>query len=312
MEKRLIIIGAGPAGLTAGMYSARAKIKTSVIEKFYPGGNMLITEKIDNYPGFREGISGIELSEKMKDQYAAWGGELIQGEAAETFLKGKEKKVRLGDGRELSAGAVIIASGSRRQKLGVEGEETFTGKGVSYCAICDGAFFREKKIAVVGGGNSALEEAIYLTRFASTCYLVHRRNEFRASKHFHEEILKYPSIKPILSAIVEKIEGGDSVQRIILKKLDTGKTESIDLDGVFISVGQKPNVDFLKGSLKQNPSGYIITDYRMQTSEQGVFACGDVIRKSLYQVITACGEGATAATSAEKHLDSIEELNGGR
>ncbi len=306
MEKNVLIIGGGPAGLTAGMYSARARIKTAVIEKLYAGGNMLITEKIENYPGFEESISGTELSERMKKQYLSWGGELLEGEAAEVSFEGRNKIVKLSDGREMNAGALIIASGSSRQKLGVEGEDRFLGRGVSYCAICDGAFFRNKKIAVVGGGNSALEEAIYLTRYASVCYLVHRRNEFRASKHFQEEILKYPSIKPVLSAVVEKIKGGESVRSIILKRLDKNITENLDVDGIFISVGQKPNVDFIKGKIEQNPSGYIMTDYKMQTSEKGVFACGDVVRKSLYQVVTACGEGATAATSAEKYLEGLE------
>ncbi|HNS33493.1 MAG TPA: thioredoxin-disulfide reductase [bacterium] len=306
MEKNVLIIGGGPAGLTAGMYSARARIKTAVIEKLYAGGNMLITEKIENYPGFEESISGTELSERMKKQYLNWGGELLEGEAAEVSFEGRNKIVKLSDGREMNAGALIIASGSSRQKLGVEGEDRFLGRGVSYCAICDGAFFRNKKIAVVGGGNSALEEAIYLTRYASVCYLVHRRNEFRASKHFQEEILKYPSIKPVLSAVVEKIKGGESVRSIILKRLDKNITENLDVDGIFISVGQKPNVDFIKGKIEQNPSGYIMTDYKMQTSEKGVFACGDVVRKSLYQVVTACGEGATAATSAEKYLEGLE------
>jgi len=306
LEKNVLIIGGGPAGLTAGMYSARARIKTAVIEKLYAGGNMLITEKIENYPGFEESISGTELSERMKKQYLNWGGELLEGEAAEVSFEGRNKIVKLSDGREMNAGALIIASGSSRQKLGVEGEDRFLGRGVSYCAICDGAFFRNKKIAVVGGGNSALEEAIYLTRYASVCYLVHRRNEFRASKHFQEEILKYPSIKPVLSAVVEKIKGGESVRSIILKRLDKNITENLDVDGIFISVGQKPNVDFIKGKIEQNPSGYIMTDYKMQTSEKGVFACGDVVRKSLYQVVTACGEGATAATSAEKYLEGLE------
>lgn len=303
MERNLIIIGAGPAGMSAGMYSARARIKTTVVEKFYPGGNMLITEKIDNYPGFKEGISGADLAEKMKEQYTDCGGEMIKGEVSDVDFTGQHKKIVLSTGEELSAAALIVASGSVRQKLGVEGEEKFAGRGVSYCALCDGAFFKNKKIAVVGGGNSALEEAIYLTRYADICYLIHRRDEFRASRHFQEELLKYPAVKPLLSTTVEKIEGSDRVNNIVVKRADINTVENIAVDGVFISVGQKPNVEFLKDKLEKNPNGYIITDYKMQTSQSGVFACGDVIRKSLYQVVTACGEGATAATSAEKHID---------
>jgi thioredoxin reductase (NADPH) len=304
LDKKIIIIGAGPAGLTAGMYSARARIETVIIEKFFPGGNMLITETIENYPGFDVPVSGQELSEKMKKQYLDWDGELVDGEVEEVSFDKEDKRVILTDGKELSAGALIIASGSVRQKLGVEGEDEFQGKGVSYCAICDGAFFKGKTIAVIGGGNSALEEAIYLTRYVDKCYLIHRRNEFRASKHFNEELLKFPSIEPIMSAVVDRIEGDDTVKNIVLKRLDKKTKEDLKLDGIFVSVGQKPNVDFLKGRLEQNPSGYLITNYRMETSKEGVFACGDVIRKSLYQVVTACGDGAIAASSAEKYLDT--------
>ena len=302
MGQKIIIIGAGPAGLTAGIYSARSLIETLVIEKLYPGGNMLITEKIDNYPGFDESISGADLSERMKKQYLKWGGQLVEGQVVDVLFKECNKIVNLSDGREFSADVLIIASGSSRRKLGIEGEDKFLGKGVSYCAICDGAFFRKKKVAVIGGGDAALEEAIYLTRYATVCYLIHRRNQFRASKHFQEEILKYPTIQPVLSTVVEKIKGDDRVRSLVLKRIDRNTTQEIEIDGFFISIGQKPNVDFLRGKLQQNPSGYIITNDKMQTSEQGVFACGDVIRKSLYQVITACGEAAVAATSAEKYL----------
>jgi len=203
----------------------------------------------------------------------------------------------------MRSGALIIASGSSRKKLGVEGEDAYTGKGVSFCAVCDGAFFKGKRIAVIGGGDSALEEAIYLTRYVDTCYLVHRRDEFRASAYLQEEMKKHPSIRPVLSAVPEKIEGdGKIVKRIILRDKKTGNVQPLDVDGIFISVGQTPNVEFISGKIEQNPAGYIVTDYRMATSERGVFACGDVMKKSLYQVVTACGEGATAASSAEKYL----------
>ena len=170
MKNEIYIIGAGPGGLTAGIYSLRSKIKTKIIEKFMPGGNMLITEKIENYPGFPDGITGVELAEKMKQQFLNLGGEIIQGEVVDIELKGEEKKIYLSDGNEIKTPVVIIATGSSRKKLGVKGEEEFTGKGVSYCAVCDGFFFKNKTIAVVGGGDSALEEAIYLTRFADKCY----------------------------------------------------------------------------------------------------------------------------------------------
>ncbi len=307
MEKKVIIIGAGPAGLTAGIYSVRARIKTVIIEKLFPGGGMLLTEKIDNYPGFPDGVSPSELADNMQTQYLRFGGEIIQGEVDEVFLEEDGKRIKMRDGKEMTSNALIIASGSSRKKLEVEGEEEYTGKGVSYCAVCDGAFFKGKSIAVVGGGDSALEEAIYLTRYAEVCYLIHRRDRFRASAHLQEEIKKYPSIKPVLSSLVERIEGnGTVVQRIVLKEKETGTIQSLDVSGVFVSIGQNPNVEFISGKVKQNSAGYIVTDCDMQTSVKGIFACGDVIEKPLYQVVTACGEGATAAFSAEKYLSQTE------
>lgn len=304
-KKKVIIVGGGPAGLAAGVYSVRSGIKTVIIEKLFAGGSMLLTEKIDNYPGFPEGVSGYELAEKMKSQYLRFGGEIIQGDVDGVFFEGVRKRVRMKDGREESAGALIIASGSSRRKLGIEGEDEYTGKGVSFCAICDGAFFKGKKIAVIGGGDSALEEAVYLTRFAETCYLIHRRDEFRASAYLQNELKKYASVQTILSSVPERIEGdGKTVTRIILRQKKTNGMLSLETDGVFISIGQKPNVEFIEGKVEQNPAGYIVTDYKMETSEKGVFACGDVIKKTLYQVVTACGEGATAAASAEKYLSA--------
>ncbi|MCM8829684.1 MAG: thioredoxin-disulfide reductase [Candidatus Omnitrophica bacterium] len=304
MEEKLIIIGGGPAGMTAGIYALRAGIKTTIIEKSFPGGNMLLTEKIDNYPGFPEGISGIELAERMRQQYLKFGGEIVNGEVMDISFEGNKKIIRMADGREIKTVAVIIASGSSRKKLGVKGEDEYTGKGISFCAICDGAFFKGKKVAVIGGGNSALEEAMYLTRYAASCFLIHRRDSFRASVYLQEELKKYP-VTTLLSRTVLKIEGdGKKVIALVLENRNTGEIETINVDGIFISVGQKPNVEFIDGKVEQNPSGYIITDYKMQTSVKGIFACGDVIRKSLYQVITACSEGAIAASSAEIYLSS--------
>ncbi len=305
-KKKVIIVGGGPAGLAAGVYSVRSGIKTVIIEKLFAGGSMLLTEKIDNYPGFPEGVSGYELAEKMKSQYLRFGGEIIQGDVDGVFFEGETKRIRMKDGREESVGALIIASGSSRRKLGIEGEDEYTGKGVSFCAICDGAFFKGKKIAVIGGGDSALEEAVYLTRFAETCYLIHRRDEFRASAYLQNELKKHTSVQTILSSVPERIEGdGKMVTRIILRQKKTNGMLSLEADGVFISIGQKPNVEFINGKVEQNPAGYIVTDYKMETSEKGIFACGDVIKKTLYQVVTACGEGATAAASAEKYLSAM-------
>ncbi|MBN1445775.1 MAG: thioredoxin-disulfide reductase [Candidatus Omnitrophica bacterium] len=304
-NKKATIIGGGPAGLAAGVYSVRAGVKTAIIEKLFAGGSMLLTEKIDNYPGFPEGVSGYELAEKMKSQYLRFGGEIIQGDVDEVFFEGVRKRIRMKDGREEEADALIIASGSSRKKLGIEGEDEYTGKGVSFCAVCDGAFFKGKKIAVIGGGDSALEEAVYLTRFAEKCYLIHRRDEFRASAYLQNELKKH-SVQTVLSAVPERIEGdGKTVKRVILRRNKTDEMLSFEADGVFISIGQKPNVEFINGKVEQNPAGYIVTNYKMETSEKGVFACGDVIKKTLYQVVTACGEGATAAASAEKYLSAM-------
>ncbi len=303
MERKLVIIGAGPAGLTAGIYALSFKINTIVIEKAFPGGNILLTERIVNYPGFPEGISGQELAENMKNQYLGFGGQIITGEVKDIIIEEERKIVKMVDGSEIKTDAIIIASGSSRKKLNVEGEKEYTGRGVSYCAICDGFFFKGKKIAVIGGGNSALEEAIYLTKYADRCYLIHRRDSFRASAYLQEELKKYPAITPVLSRVVRRIEGdGQKVHTLVIENKNTGEIEKISIDGVFISIGQKPNVEFIDGKIEQNPAGYIITDYKMETSVKGIFACGDVIKKSLYQIITACGEGATAANAAEKYL----------
>jgi len=306
MEKEIYIIGAGPAGITAGIYALRSKIKTTIIEKFSPGGNMLITETIENYPGFPDGITGLELAERMKKQFLNLGGEIITKEVVDIDLKKDRKTIFLSDGKFIDTDVVIIATGSSRKKLGVKGEDIFVGKGVSYCAVCDGFFFKDKTIAVIGGGDSALKEAIYLTRFVNRCYLVHRREQFRGSKYLQELIEKNEKISPIVPFVVEEIIGKEKVEYLLLRNINTDEKTKLEVDGVFISVGQKPNVEFLKGKLKSNPSGYLIVNEKMETSIKGVFACGDVIKKDLYQIITACGEGAIAAFFAEKYLDSLD------
>ncbi|HOV21311.1 MAG TPA: thioredoxin-disulfide reductase [bacterium] len=306
MEKEIYIIGAGPAGITAGIYALRSKIKTTIIEKFSPGGNMLITETIENYPGFPDGINGLELAERMKKQFLNLGGEIITKEVVDIDFKKDRKTIFLSDGKFIDTDVFIIATGSSRKKLGVKGEDVFIGKGVSYCAVCDGFFFKNKNIAVIGGGDSALKEAIYLTRFVNRCYLVHRREQFRGSKYLQELIENNEKISPIVPFVVEEIIGKEKVEYLLLRNTKTDEKMELKVDGIFISVGQKPNVEFLKGKLKSNPSGYLIVNEKMETSTKGVFACGDVIKKDLYQIITACGEGAIAAFFAEKYLDSLD------
>ncbi|MCM8818186.1 MAG: thioredoxin-disulfide reductase [Candidatus Omnitrophica bacterium] len=302
---KVIIIGGGPAGLAAGIFLSRDKIQTIIIEKFATGGNMLLTEYIENYPGFPEGISGYELSENMKKQFLKFGGEIKNGDVEKIELNGTKKIVKIKGGEIFESNVLIIASGSSRKKLGVKGEDEFIGKGISYCAICDGAFFINKDVAVVGGGDSALEEAIYLTRFAKLVYLIHRRNSFRAKKYLRDEVSKNDKIKIFLSKRVKEIIGEKKVEKLILEDIEDSKQIELKVDGVFISIGQKPNTDFLNGLIQTDKNGFIIVNEKMETNISGIFACGDVIKKPLYQIITACSEGMIAASFAEKYLDSI-------
>jgi len=303
--KKVIILGAGPAGLTAGIYTSRAKIQTIAIEQFFPGGKILNTEKIENYPGFPTGISGEALAKNMKEQFEKLGGEIIAGEVEEVILENKEKIVKLKNGKYLESRVLIIATGSSKKKIGVEGEEEFVGKGVSYCALCDGAFFKDKTVAIIGGGFSAFEETIYLTKFACRCYLIHRREKLRIPESLQKEFLSHPKIVSFLPFVLEKIEGKEKVEKIILRNTNTGEKKEIFVDGVFISIGEKPNSDFLIGKVDMDKDGYIITNEKMETSISGVFACGDVRKKDVYQIITACSDGAIAGIFAEKYLYPI-------
>jgi thioredoxin reductase (NADPH) len=304
----VIIIGAGPAGLSAGIFLCRDKIKTLILEKFSPGGNMLFTEIIENYPGFPEGISGFALSENMKNQFSKFGGEIKDGEVDKIELNGNKKIIKLKNGEILESNVLIIASGSSRKKLYVKGEDDFVGKGVSYCAICDGPFFKDKEVAVIGGGDSALEEAIYLTKFAKSVYVIHRRDNFRAKKYLQEILKSNEKIKILLSTVVEEIKGKEKVEGIIVKNILKNEINEIKVDGVFVSVGQKPNTEFLNGLIITDKNGFIIVNEKMETNISGIFACGDVIKKSLYQIITACSEGMIAGFYAEKYLENLQRI----
>jgi len=305
---KVIIIGAGPAGLSAGIFLCRDKIETLIIEKFSPGGNMLFTEIIENYPGFPEGISGFTLSENMKNQFLKFGGEIKDGEVDKIELNGNKKIVKLKNGEVLESDVLIIASGSSRKKLSVKGEDNLIGKGVSYCAICDGAFFKDKEVAVVGGGDSAVEEAIYLTKFAKSVYIIHRRDNFRAKKYLQEILKSNEKIKILLSTVVEEIKGKEKVEGIIVKNILKNEINEIKVDGVFVSVGQKPNTEFLNCLIITDKNGFIIVNEKMETNISGIFACGDVIKKSLYQIITACSEGMIAGFYAEKYLENLQRI----
>lgn len=297
----VVIIGGGPAGLTAGLYTARSGRKTALIEMGLPGGQAARTDIIENYPGFPEGVSGAELMQKFLEQALRFNLELIMGWVKEVDLKSDPKRVIAGD-KEYLAKAVIIASGARPKKLGVPGEEKFQGAGVSYCAVCDGAFFKDKKVLVVGGGDSALEEGTFLTKYAREVIIVHRRDSFSASNVYQDRAKANPKVSFRLSTVVEAILGREKVEKVRLRNLETGEVTEEAADGVFVFIGSQPNTEFLGGQLRLDERGYIITNDLLGCSEPGVFAAGDVRQKGLRQVSTAVGDGAIAAMSAERYL----------
>ncbi|MDP3296304.1 MAG: thioredoxin-disulfide reductase [Thermodesulfovibrionia bacterium] len=300
----VVIIGGGPAGLTAGLYTSRARLKSLLIEKGLPGGQVTTAEFIENYPGFDEGISGVELSQKMERQAKKFGLEVIQDNVLNISLDGKIKKVTLEYNKGgCEAKAIIIATGAHPRYVGVPGENEFRGKGVSYCAICDGAFFKDEKVAVVGGGDSAVEEAIFLTKFAEIVYIIHRRDRLRAAKIIQERAFSNPKIKITWNSVIKKIDGDNTVKALHIKNVITQEESVLDVQGVFIFVGYNPNTEFLKGLVDINKNNYIITDENMRTSVTGVFAAGDVRAKALKQIATAVGDGAIAAVSAEKYIE---------
>jgi len=300
-EYEVIIIGGGPAGLTAGLYTSRAKLNSLLIEGGLVGGQIVNAQWIENYPGFPEGISGFELVQLMHQQATKYGLKTVTAEATGIELQQEQKVVKTTKGNFI-AKAVIIASGSERYKLGIPGEEEFTGKGVSYCATCDAAFFREQPVAIVGGGDTAITEALHLAKFASRVTVIHRRHQLRASRIFQEKALAEPKIEFLWNTVVEEIEGKDSVRRLKLRQVITGEKTTLDIAGIFISIGLKPNTDYLKGILPLDATGHISTNGKMETEIAGIFAAGDIRHHSARQAITAAGDGATAAIYAEKFI----------
>ena len=300
----VIIVGGGPSGMSAAIYASRARLKTLLIEKAGCGGQIAITDHLENYPGFEEGINGFELAMKMEKQARTFGCEITYGEASFIETDDAIKKVILSDKKEYFTKTIIIASGANFRKLGVEGEQEFIGKGVSYCATCDGPFFRNKEIVVVGGGDSALQEALYLTKFATKVNLIHRRDQFRAAKILQEKVFAEPKINIIFDSVVEKISGNLSVEQVILKNVKNNISSPLNVNGVFVFVGWLPNTKFLENTkIKLNEASYIVTDDNMNTSIEGIFACGDVRQKILRQVVTAAGDGAIAAISAQHFIE---------
>lgn len=296
----VIIIGAGPAGLTAGLYTGRAKLKTAIFESGLVGGNAAITDKIENYPGFPMGISGFELMENFKKQAERFGVELISEEVISIEIVPEGKKVITNKGVYI-AQAVIITTGAKRRELKVQGEKEFTGRGVSYCATCDGAFFQGCPVAVVGGGDSAVNEALYLSGLASKVYLIHRRGEFRANQTSVDKLKSTDNIELKLNKVVSRIEGENLMRQIVLRDVKSEQEEVLQVEGLFVSIGLVAGTDFLEG-LVDTKDGYIITDDNMQTSVPGIFAAGDIRAKTARQVATAVGDGAQAGITITEYL----------
>ena len=300
----IVIIGGGPAGLTAGLYTARARLKVLLLERLAPGGQVLNTDWVENYPGFPDGISGFELVERMKTQ--AENFDLpIQLEEVMGLKFSPDKKTVITNKGQLEAKALIIATGATPKKLGIEGEDLLTGKGVSYCATCDGPFYKDQEVVVIGGGDTALEEAIFLTRFASRIHVAHRRDELRAVKLLQDRAMAQEKIKFIWDTIPLKILGDNGVEGIELKNVKTGEISRKEAQGVFIFIGTEPNAELIDGIVKQDEGGFVITDEKMETSVPGVFAAGDIRSKPWRQISTAVGEGAAASFYAEKYLEGL-------
>jgi len=302
----LIIIGGGPAGLTAGIYTARARLNVLLLERLAPGGQVLTTDWVENYPGFPDGISGFELVERMKTQAENFGLP-IRLEEVVALEFSSEKKIVITNKERIKAKALILALGATPKKLGIEGEELLTGKGVSYCATCDGPFYKDQEVAVIGGGDTALEEALFLTRFASKIHLAHRRDKLRAIKLLQDRAMAEEKIKFLWDTIPLKILGENGVEGIELKNVKTGEVSRKEIQGVFIFVGTQPNADVINGMVKQDENGFVITDGKMKTSFPGVFAAGDIRSKPWRQISTAVGEGATASFFAERYLESLNQ-----
>jgi thioredoxin reductase (NADPH) len=296
----LVILGGGPTGLAAGLYGTRSRLKTLVLERGTIGGQLAVTEDIENYPGI-EAITGPELGQKMLEHAEKFGLEMEYVEVESVDLESKIKVVRTDD-KEYHAKALVIATGSTHNKLEIPGEDEFSGRGVSYCAVCDGAFFRDRDLIVVGGGDAAVEEGTYLTRFASKVTIVHRRDELRATKLLQERAFANPKMDFLWDSTVEEVKGNGLVGSVAVKDLKAGRVYDRPVDGVFIYVGLSPNSQFLEGALPADEMGHLHVNLKMETKFSGVFAAGDIREQSSRQVASSVGDGATAAIFAEKYI----------
>jgi len=297
----VIIIGAGPAGYTAGIYSARARHDTLILSGILPGGQLVNTTDVENYPGFDDGILGPDLMIVMRKQTERMGAKIIDAEVTKVDFQSKPFKVSTAS-IEYQANAVIIGTGANPRKLGLEGEQTFAGKGVSYCATCDGPFFRNLELVVAGGGDSAMEEATFLTKFASKIHLVHRRKELRASKVMQERAFDNPKIEFHFESVIEEIVGNEKVQKVVLKNTQSNEKSTLEVGGVFVAIGHEPNTKLFAGQVELDDQGYIVLKNRTETSVPGVFAAGDVHDHRYRQAVTAAGYGCMASIDVDKYF----------
>jgi thioredoxin reductase (NADPH) len=307
-HEKVIIIGSGPAGLTAALYTARADLNPLVLAGNQPGGQVSITSEVENYPGFPDGLTGPELVQRFQQQAERFGARMEYDHVTEVdFTSGPPFTIKTQNGKEYQADAVIIASGASARRLGVPGEDEHIGRGVSYCATCDGFFFRDKEVVVVGGGDSALEEALFLTKFASSVRIIHRRDELRAGQILQNRAGKNEKISYVWDTVVEEINGGDVVNQVTVRNVKSGETGTLDTDGVFIFIGHDPNSSLFEGQLEMDGHGYLITDAHMQTSVPGVFAAGEIQDPVFRQVATSVGQGCAAAMTCTRWLEEMED-----
>jgi len=299
----VVIIGAGPAGLCAGVYCGRAKLKTLVLDKLAPGGALLVTDLVEDYPGF-DRISGAELAERMEAQARKFGAEFRLAEVKHIALNGGKKIITTDEGT-LTSDVVIITSGSTPHRLGVPGETGFLGKGVSTCALCDGAFFQNEVIAVVGGGDSALKEAVFLTKYASKIYLIHRRDHFRAQKTWQDKVVAHPKVELVLDSVVDEILGETTVTGVAVRNVRSGDVRQLAVTGVFVFVGSQPNTFFAREHLEHDASGYLVTNADMETAVPGIYVAGDVRSQLTRQISNAVGDATVASVAAEHYLEHL-------
>ncbi|NLJ84276.1 MAG: thioredoxin-disulfide reductase [Halanaerobiaceae bacterium] len=302
-KERLLIIGGGPAGLTASIYGTRAGLEPVILMGPEPGGQITTSPEVENYPGFPDGVNGFELMQKMIQQVENLGGRMVYEVVEEVDFSRKPYRVK-SSGAVYEADAIIISTGASPRKLGLENEGRLLGRGVSYCATCDGAFFKGKEVAVVGGGDTALEEANYLTNFCSKVYIIHRRDELRATKILQDRVMNNPKIEIIWDSEVEDILGAEQVEALLIRNNKTGGKKELPVSAVFIAIGHIPNTDLFRDYLELDAGGYIVTDKNQRTNREGIFAAGDVQDPFYRQVITSAGAGAAAAIEASRYIDS--------